>query len=116
MASILKVDELQYSDGTPFELGSNPPTIQTFTSSGTWTKPDGCKTVKVTVTGGGGGSATVTTNNSSSGGGGAGGTAIKFIDVSAVSSVTVTVGNGGGVSSSGGTSSFGAYCSATGGS
>jgi len=92
--------------------GANPPTVQVFTSSGTWTKPAGCKTIKVIVTAGGGGGDSY---KYPTGGGGAGGTAIKFIDVSAVSSVSVTVGSGGGAESSGGSSSFGAYCSSTGG-
>lgn len=124
MASILKVDELQYSDGTPFQLGSNPPTIQTFTASGTWTKPAGCKAVKVTVQGGGGGaggvtfsSATTRTLAAASGGYGE-----LFLDVTSISSVSVSVGaagvggaNGSTNGTAGGTSSFGTHITATGG-
>lgn len=91
-----------------------------FTSSGTYTKSSGVKDIKVTVTGGGGGN---TRNSCGAGGGGAGATAIEFFDASSVSStVSVTVGSGGlsrksgdGYGQTGGTSSFGSYCSATGG-
>ena len=95
---------------------------QVFTSSGTWNKPSGITLIKVYVTGGGGGGGFSGATNYYSGGGGAGGgTAIEIIDVSSVSSATVTIGNGGTAGahdtyvSSGGTSSFASYCSATGG-
>jgi hypothetical protein len=94
--------------------------ISTSGGSYTWTKPEGCKYVLVYVTGGGGGARCNDSTYRGAGGGG-GGTAIKFIDVSSVSTVAVTVGAGGGYArgsgrgSTGGTSSFGAYCSATGG-
>ena len=97
---------------------------QVFTSVGshTWTKPSGITKVKVTVTAGGGGGGSHNSDDAH-GGGGAGGTAIETIDVSSVSSVSVTVGGGGAGSvgdsqaggGTGGTSSFGSYCSATGG-
>ena len=92
---------------------------QTFTATGTWTKPSGCSKVIVKVVGGGGGGS----GHCESGGGG--GYSEKVIDVTSVSTVAVTVGGGGaaaayvgvtgGLASNGGTSSFGAYCSATGG-
>ena len=98
--------------------------IQTFNSAGsyTWTKPANINRVRVFVTGagaGGGGS----NDDDAGGGGGAGGTAIKIIDVSSVSTVSVTVGAGSRgannnevPSLSGGSSSFGAYCTGNGGS
>lgn len=97
---------------------------QVFTSSGTWNKPTGIKTVKVYVTGGGGAGSGVGGNrlDDSGQGGAAGGTSIKIIDVSSISAVTVTIGAGGTASNTegtdggdGGTTSFGSYASATGG-
>ena len=76
------------------------PYEQTFTSSGTWTKPNGVKTVEVLCVGGG-------ANQTN---GGAGGYYKGFFDVSASSSVAVTVGAGGGASS------FGSYIASNGSS
>jgi hypothetical protein len=99
--------------------GGGLQSMQVFTSSGTWTKPSGITKVRVTVIGGGGGGSR---HGSGNNGGGGAGAAVKLIDVSAVSTVSVTVGAGGsgGTSASpnggnGGSSSFGAYCSANGG-
>lgn len=97
--------------------------MQVFTTVGssTWTKPSGITKIRVYVTGGGGGGGGGTSNFNGGQGGGAAGTAIKLIDVSAVSSVSVTIGGGGAAGartlngSAGGTSSFGAYCSSPGG-
>lgn len=96
---------------------------QVFTTAGshTWTKPSGINLVKVIVTGAGGGGGGGSSNDDIGAGGGAGGTAIKIIDVSSVSSVSVTVGAGGsGASndtsgSAGGSSSFGSYATGNGG-
>lgn len=101
-------------------------TQQVFTSSGTWNRPTGCRKIKVTVVGGGGGGGGCTgaSNQAGLGGGGGSGSAvIGWIDVTAVSSVAVTIGAGGASGDTtpsnggtGGTSSFGAYNSAAGGS
>tara|TARA_R110000803_G_scaffold48216_2_gene100155 strand:+ start:1148 stop:1912 length:765 start_codon:yes stop_codon:yes gene_type:complete len=99
--------------------------MQSFTgslavgTSYTWTKPAGVTKVRVYVVGGGGGSENVASNRI--GTGGAGGLSIAIIDVSSISSATVTIGNGGAGANTtvrggtGGTSSFGSYASATGG-
>ena len=103
------------------------PTIQTFTSNGTWTKPAGCRRIVVELVGGGGGGggSRCTTVLGASGGGG-GGYSRKIIDVEAIASETVTIGAGGiggsydgsyvyTPATAGGTTSFGAHLSATGG-
>jgi len=89
--------------------------ITTFSATGTWTKPARCGKVIVKVVAGGGGAASYCES------GGGGGYSEKVIDVTAVSTVAVTVGGGGAAvgyyaaAPQGGTSSFGSYCSATGG-
>jgi len=102
---------------------------QVFTSSGTWTRPSGISSIMVQVIGGGGGGGSAPGGASSTcaigGGGGGGGFSQRYIDVSSLASETVTVGaagaggpdttNPGQTGSIGGTSSFGAYATATGG-
>ena len=95
------------------------PMIQVFTSSGTFTAPQTGK-YKVTVVGGGGSGAYASGNPASGGGGG--GTAIEVVTLTKSSNTTVTIGAGGAsqtvngtAGNTGGTSSFGAFCSATGG-
>lgn len=99
--------------------------MQVFATPGTytWTKPAGITRVRVIVTGGGAGGGS-TNDDDMAGGGGAGATAIKTIDVSSVSTVSVTVGaglagfgnNSSNAVSYGNSSSFGTYCTAGGGS
>jgi len=100
--------------------------MQVYGSPATWTKPAGLKAVKVTVVGGGGGgggAASPGCSTESGGGGGGGGVAIEYLDAPALPGpVAVTVGSGGaggpapgGNGVAGGTSSFGAFLSATGG-
>lgn len=95
--------------------------VQFFTTSGAWTVPLGIGKVRVRLWGAGG---PYNTNASNYGGGGGGGFALKAIyDLSGVTSIAVTVGAGvfnvsngtSGNTTSGGTSSFGSYVSATGG-
>lgn len=114
-------------NGTNFvkvgELGYQLKSIQTFISSGTWTKSNGIRAIMVEVQGGGGGGAGV--NNGGAGSGGAGGYSKKFITTGIGATETVTIGGGGaggtggvGTATSGtagSTSSFGSHCSATGG-
>ena len=91
------------------------PMMEAFTSSGTFTAPF-TGNYEVTITGGGGGGGTSTTVT---GGGGGGGTAIEVTSLTKGEAVTVTIGAGGSLGTTtgntGGTTSFGGYCSATGG-
>ena len=99
-------------------------TMQVFTASGTYTKPAGISAIEITcVGGGGGGRATINDSLGPTLGGCGGGAAIKRVAAASVgSTVSVTIGSGGagghtnnGPGGTGGTSSFGAHCSATGG-
>jgi len=93
-------------------------TIQTFTASGTWTKPAGCRAAHIKLVGGGGSGGNGTAGATGAGGGGYSET---FITSGLGATETVTIGAGGTAvtngnnGNTGGTTSFGAHCSATGG-
>ena len=91
-------------------VGGGFSSMQVFTSSGTWTKPSGVKTIRIQLVGSG------ASGNHSGQGGAAGGYSEDVVDVTSVSTVSVTVGAAATAGNTvGATSSFGAYCSATGG-
>jgi hypothetical protein len=92
-----------------------------FTSSGTFTVPTGVTQIKVTVVGAGGGYV-MSPDFKYGSKGGDGGTAVVYLPVSFGQTIPVTVGLKGstlsafvGYAGTGGTSSFGTYCTATGG-
>lgn len=107
-------------DGTRFILGGSggggvvSKNVVVFSASGTYTKPSNLLYADVEVQGGGGngGSVSVSASTNANGsGGGGGGYSKKTISATSIgASETVTVGG------AGGSSSFGAHCSATGGS
>jgi hypothetical protein len=69
--------------------------IQSFTASGTWTRPANVKKIIIYCLGGGGGGNGGTIDAYSGGSGSSGAVAIKLLDVSAIASATVTIGAGG---------------------
>lgn len=91
--------------------GISVPTVQTFTTTDTWTKPDGLKYVVVEVQAAGGNGADGVDNGSTGsagGGGGGGGYSKKIITAASLGTTeTVTIG------AVGNNSSFGSHCSAT---
>ena len=96
--------------------GGSTANLQTFTSSGTWTKPSGVTFVRVCVWGGGGGGGsgrfTTCASDAAGGAGGGGGARASLIFAAAclTSTVTVTIGAGG----AGGAARTSANCGADG--
>lgn len=96
---------------------------QTFTSSGTWTKPSVGTVTHIRCWGGGGGGGGSATNGAGGGGGGGGGFNEKWIATSSLGATeTVTIGAGGTAGNTsgtaggiGGNSTFGAHLTAYGG-
>lgn len=87
------------------ELATTP-TLRVFTSSGTWERPDHCRKLLIVATGAGGAGIL--------GGGAAGATAFKMLDVTAITSVSVTIGAAA-FATAGGATSFGSHAVAPGG-
>lgn len=89
--------------------------VQQFTGNGTWTKPAGITRIRIQIVGAGGG------GSGHGEAGGAGGYAERMLDVTSITSVSVTVGTGGGgvnyhnIAGNGTTTSFGPYLTAGGG-
>lgn len=73
--------------------------LHIFTSSGTWTRPSGVLRVVIEVVGGGGGGGALAAPaagvSTGAGGGGGGGAGIAFVNVTSISSATITIGAGG---------------------
>ena len=124
--SAITAGNIAVATGAPFlnyKLPSLRPgfsQLQAFTTSGEFIVPNGVGTARVTVIGGGGSAGFHSTMPGA--GGGAGGQAVAIIGgLTAGQGVAVAVGAGGAApaspagGNSGGTSSFGAYLSATGG-
>ena len=69
--------------------------VQTFTSSGTWTRPTGITKVIMEVQGAGGGGGNSLSSGDNNVHGAGGGYCKKFLDVSSISTSTITIGSGG---------------------
>ena len=102
-----------HASATTSGFDSGLASVQTFTSSGTWTRPTGITKVIMEVQGAGGsGARRDSAPTLQAVGGAAGGYAKKLLDVSSISTATITVGTGGatptsqGTGNSGGTSSW----------
>ena len=91
--TVVPVGSTITNNGTAIGFGGSggPSATRVYTTSGTWTKPDNVSTIMVEVQGGGGaGNVSASYFNGTSGAYGK-----KLIDVSGVSSATITVGAGG---------------------
>ena len=120
---------LTLASGIPsWAAGASAANTQTFSSSGTWTKPSGTSASSIVIiqtwgAGGGGGSGFSFSSGTTQGGTGGGGGAYNELIILASSlgaTETVTVGTGGsggngGNGSDGGNTTFGSWCSGYGG-
>lgn len=85
------------------------------TASGSYTVPAGVTSIRVSIWGGGGGAQTSHPINAMGEAGGGGGFSMKTIAVSPAQVISLTIGSGGAMDSAGGTTSFGAGFTASGG-
>jgi len=94
--TVVPVGSTITNNGTAIGFGGSggPSATRVYSTSGTWTKPDNVSTIMVEVQGAGGSGSSSSTASNVNGGGG-GGYARKLIDVSSISSATITVGSGG---------------------
>ena len=93
------------ADSTTFLRGDNAwatladvsglASVQTFTSSGTWTRPSGITKVIMQIQGAGGAGSRHDSDDAKRHGGAGGGYTTKLLDVSSISTSTITVGAGG---------------------
>ena len=84
------------NSGTATGFDSGLASVQVFTSSGTWTRPSGITKVIMEVQGaGGGGGLGSTSSGDYNVNGAGGGYCKKFLDVSSISTSTITIGSGG---------------------
>jgi len=105
-----------FSNGTVPTAGLHGiASLQVYTSSTTWNRPAGVRYIRVQLVGSGGG------GSGHGEGGAAGGYAERYLDVTAISSVSITIAGGGGgtfyanAGGNAGGSSFGPYLSCSGG-
>ena len=112
MAITTSGTSITFNDSTTQTTAYQAPNVQTFNSSGTWTKPTGYSMARIDIWAGGGGGNRSGSNNATGSGGG-GGYATVTVPISYLgSSVSITVGSGGAggttnnaAAASGGTSS-----------
>ena len=119
MASEVKCNKISPATGTAFQFGDSGDTftipsgvtltnngsssgfdsglasVQTFTSSGTWTRPTGITKVIVEVQGAGGSGTNGGSGSNQRNNGGSGGYVKKLLNVSSISTATITIGAAG---------------------
>jgi hypothetical protein len=86
--------------------GGGMSNIAVVTSTSTWTVPAGVTKIKVYVCGGGGGGNGYGSGGYYGSGGGGAGTSVRYYTVTPASTASITIGSGGAVGVTGGTSSF----------
>lgn len=100
-----------FIDAAAVDVANKIPVVQVFTSSGTYTPTTNAIAASVIVTGGGAGAGDTGSTSIS---GGAGGTSIKMIDLSGITTSTITIGAGGqGNTTTGNAGSLSSYADGT---